>query len=226
MTHDVLIISRSGLLAETLSLRFEENFFRMAGRSESLPEGMSIARREGRTIDLVLIERPADYEMLDRDLKRLRQVWPKSRVLVIDDTLTIDTVGSAFDSGADGFLTSDIDCETLTLSLRLLLKGEKVFPRDFADIIADLCSRKRFLIDEDDVFDSLSERERQVIRCVADGLPNKTIANTLNMSEASVKSDVKAALRKLGVANRTQLAICAIRRGWVTPEVQPRAIAN
>ena len=69
--------------------------------------------------------------------------------------------------------------------------------------------------DPGEPFHPLSSREMEVLECVTLGMSNKEIANDLGISHQTVKNHVTAILRKLGVEDRTQAAVYALRRGWV-----------
>jgi DNA-binding NarL/FixJ family response regulator len=69
--------------------------------------------------------------------------------------------------------------------------------------------------DPGEPFHPLSNREMEVLECVTTGMSNKEIAGMLGISHQTVKNHVTAILRKLGVDDRTQAAVYALRRGWV-----------
>jgi len=75
----------------------------------------------------------------------------------------------------------------------------------------------------EDVCMPLTAREMQVLMCVANGMSNKEISRNLNISEQTVKNHMSSVLRKLGVDDRTQAAMYAVRHGWV--RVQDLAVA-
>lgn len=88
---------------------------------------------------------------------------------------------------------------------------------------------ERLVGETDDVaaLSSLSPRERQIAKCLVDGLPNKLIARHLDIAEATVKVHVKSLLRKLNIQNRTQAAILAMRSGFFQgAEAVPGAAAK
>ena len=64
-------------------------------------------------------------------------------------------------------------------------------------------------------FQALTDREKQIIEQLTRGAANKVIARELNIAEAKVKAHIKTILRKLGLNNRTQAALCAIHQGWL-----------
>ncbi len=62
---------------------------------------------------------------------------------------------------------------------------------------------------------NLTEREKQILRLVCDGLTNGEIASCLHVSRETVKSELKRIFRKIGVSNRTQAAVLLVRNGWL-----------
>lgn len=62
---------------------------------------------------------------------------------------------------------------------------------------------------------SLTDREKEVLRLVCDGLTNSEIATCLGVSRETVKSELKRIFRKIGVANRTQAAVMLVKQGWL-----------
>jgi two-component system nitrate/nitrite response regulator NarL len=119
----------------------------------------------------------------------------------------------AFAAGADGYVLKSISSAALIDSLRLVLHGEKVFPRTLGNLIAQL----RDGAGESPAHETrvgnvwLATRELAILQGLAQGHTNKRIAITLGITEATVKVNLKAVLRKLGMSNRTQVAIWAIQ---------------
>lgn len=70
---------------------------------------------------------------------------------------------------------------------------------------------------------SITPRQRQVLYCLIEGKPTKRICDELNMSMGTAKVHIGAILRALGVRNRTQATLAAIREGWVYPEMWSRS---
>jgi two-component system nitrate/nitrite response regulator NarL len=122
----------------------------------------------------------------------------------------------------DGYLLADISPAALCESLRLVAMGEKVFPSRMVTLLA----APRWQKQEPSVYygtaSLLSEREMEIVARLAGGMPNKVIANDLEITEATVKVHLKNILKKLGVSNRTQAAIWAINHGIAAAQ-QPAA---
>jgi two-component system nitrate/nitrite response regulator NarL len=158
------------------------------------------------------------------DIKRR---YADAQVVVFAENAEISSLSAAFEAGADGYMLKSISAPALLDSLRLVLHGEKVFPstltcflsayrRAPADMPGGDCRVGNVL---------LSDREMGILRGLAQGHTNKRIANALNITEATVKVNLKAVLRKLDMSNRTQVAIWAVQNrlhadGAVVPDSQ------
>jgi two-component system nitrate/nitrite response regulator NarL len=132
---------------------------------------------------------------------------------VLTNEMSALLLARALNAGADGFLLKSMSSEALVASLRLVDLGEKVFPTKLATMITS------GQIDPTDAevrvasVKGLTEREREIMRCLVHGESNKMIARQLGITDAMVKVHLKAVLRKLNVSNRTQAAIWAVRNG-------------
>lgn len=153
----------------------------------------------------------------------LRRRFPGAKVVVLTHQYDLAAAKAAFGAGAMGFVLDQLPTDALLASFNLAANGVPMMPAQMAQTItakqgAD--GAKSTLAGE-----NLSDREREVLRCLVMGDPNKLISRKLDISEATVKVHVKALLRKLKVANRTQAAIKAIGEGLV-PDVGEEAFAS
>lgn len=147
--------------------------------------------------------------------RELSERHPGARLVLLADDYEFDEVALAFGSGIDGYIVKEISCEPLIESLKLVALGEKVMPSQLARNLSFVCAGSS----GEDWHESvsgvgLSDREVEILRCLTMGLANKVVSRRLSISEATVKVHVKAILRKLRVANRTQAAIWAIKHGF------------
>jgi len=146
--------------------------------------------------------------------EKVHQRYPDGRVAILADSFEYDQVVKAFACGVDGYILKAISCEPLFGLLRLIALGEKVLPSQLAENL----NRHHPAAVNDDWDTSvravtLSSREVEVLACLSLGMANKVISRRHNITEATVKVHVKAILRKLQVANRTQAAIWAVQHG-------------
>ena len=120
-------------------------------------------------------------------------------------------------AGATGYLLKDSDSSQIVDAIQAIARGDSlIHPSVASKILAEFSllagnkSNKRPLVDHD-----LTEREITVLRLVADGQTNKEVANTLELSEKTVKNHLGNIFHKLHVYDRTQAAVLAIRRGII-----------
>lgn len=148
-------------------------------------------------------------------LGEIKTSQPSARVVVMAEHAELSHLVDAFGAGADGYILKSISTDALVESLRLVGLGEKVFPGIVTNYLSMLgaTNGNNERVRVGDV--PLSQRELDIIRHLADGHSNKTIANELSITEATVKVHLKTVLRKIGVANRTQVAIWAVQHGIV-----------
>jgi DNA-binding NarL/FixJ family response regulator len=150
-----------------------------------------------------------------------------TRVLILT-TFDLDEYAfSALRAGASGFLLKDVPPTELVGAIRTVARGDAVVsPRvtrrlleEYSDKLPDLSANGGGTTSGDDhpALAQLTEREREVLLAVADGLSNAEIAERLFVSEATVKSHVGRLLAKLGLRDRVQAVVFAFQSGLVHP---------
>ena len=148
--------------------------------------------------------------------KAIREKFPNVRVLVLTTYDVDEWVLNAVRNGAAGYLLKDTPQEELVKAIFNTVKGWNPIDPQVAGKILDHVTRQPSLPYPDQkLISQLSEREREVLRLLAEGLGNSEIAGTLFLSEGTVKNYVSIIFSKLGVTDRTQAAILAIRLGLV-----------
>ncbi|HET8752017.1 MAG TPA: response regulator transcription factor [Gaiellaceae bacterium] len=117
-----------------------------------------------------------------------------------------EQVLAALDAGASGYLLKDADPDELIRGIRAAARGESpIAPKAAREVIATRSEQR--------TGPDLSEREREVLELVAEGLPNKQIALRLSISEKTVKAHLTNIFERLGVTDRYQAALWAKRHG-------------
>src|SRR5690242_12505623 len=137
-------------------------------------------------------------------LHRLRDDGNPARVLVITSFTEPTAVLPAVRAGAAGYVYKDVDPPALAAAIRSVHAGHVLLHPDVVRLLA-----------ADSTPSQLTSREREVLTELALGHSNREIARTLALSEKTVKTHVSAILTKLGVQDRTQAALHAIRTGLV-----------
>ena len=176
--------------------------------AESFQEALVRARRSG-PFDLILLGLTMpDGTMYGafRGVAALGKICPRASIVILSTSEDPGDVERALAQGARGYVLKSSRAEVLHHVLSLVIAGEIYVP--------PIVMARRFGGDETSAFGRLTPRERQVLARLIDGLSNKAIAQALSIGEGTVKVHLKAVLRKLHVANRTQAATLALRLGW------------
>jgi DNA-binding NarL/FixJ family response regulator len=138
-------------------------------------------------------------------LSRLRGHDVSTRVVILTSAAGPGSPAQALQAGAAGFLYKDVDPDALVRAIRSVHDGHTVLAAQAAGLVA---SRPGTDIRG---MGALTSRELQVLALLADGRSNREIARMLGVAEKTVKTHVSAVLAKLGVADRTQAALLAVR---------------
>ncbi|MGP4022856.1 response regulator [Actinomadura sp. 3N407] len=163
--------------------------------------------------DIVLL----DLKMPGADglaaLTELRARGVPARVLVLTSVTERGHVLPAVQAGAAGYLYKDVDPQALVQAIRAVHDGHVLFAPDAAEAMLADGSAARAAGGNDRGLAALTEREREVLVHIARGRSNREIARALVVSEKTVKTHVSNLLMKLGVHDRTQAALYAVRHG-------------
>ncbi len=162
--------------------------------------------------DVVLM----DLQMPEVDgvqvLEQTRPEFPSLPILILTSFSDDAHLHAALRAGASGFLLKEMDGDDLVAAVRGAARGR---PQLHPDIARRLMARAPL---PDDPLSALTEREREVLKLLGRGLSNKEIAFDLTLTEMTVKGYVSDIFAKLGVSDRTQAALTAVRYGLVKPE--------
>ena len=146
----------------------------------------------------------------------IRERFPNIRVLVLTTYDTDEWVIDAIRSGAAGYLLKETPQEELVRAIVDTASGlSHIDPHVAAKLLDHVSRQPGPPYPDQKLISQLSDREREVLSLLATGLSNAEIAETLFLSDGTVKNYVSALFSKLGVADRTQAAILAIRSGLV-----------
>ncbi len=202
----VLVVDDHPIVREGLvSVLEDEPDLAVVGAAGSAEEALMVARREQPDVVVLDLELPGmDGE---EAIPRLVAVSADTKVVVLTAYDTDERVFGALRAGAKGYLLKGAAADEIARAVRAVYAGGSALePRVAARVVAEVRSPRRGA-------GVLSERERQVLRLVADGRPTKQIARALSITERTVKFHVASASRKLGADTRAQAAALAVRRG-------------
>jgi DNA-binding NarL/FixJ family response regulator len=195
----VLIVDDHPVVRQGLRALLEvQDDMTVAGEAGDGPAAISLA--ESLRPDIVLL----DLKLPGMDgvaaLRPLRAAG--LRVLVLTSATEPSAAAAAVRAGAAGVVYKDIDPAALVRAIRSVHDGNVLLA---PEAVGSLIRGSRA--------DTLTAREREVLAGIADGKSNREIARLLRVSEKTVKAHVSAVLAKLGVQDRTQAAVYAVRHG-------------
>ncbi len=207
----ILIVDDHQIVRRGLRMTIDaEKDMQVAGEAASGAGVLELIRRH--KPDVVLL----DLQMPELDgvetLEQVRPEFPELPVLILTTFSDDAHLYAALRAGASGFLLKEMDGDDLIEAIRGAAKGR---PQLHPEIAKRLMARASM---PEDPFESLTERERDILKSLAHGLSNKEIAAELSLTEMTVKGYVSGVLMKLGVSDRTQAALMAVRYGLVRLE--------
>ncbi len=180
-----------------------------AGEASSGEAGLALAREVDP--DLVLL----DLHMKGLDgiatLGALRAAGVEGRVVILTVSDAPDDLIAAIRAGADGYLLKDMEPEDLLARIRDALFGRMVISESLNSLLAQALREEAQAANRS--LGALTAREQAILRCLAQGLPNKLIGRELGITEGTVKVHVKNLLKKLGFRSRVEAAVWAHEQG-------------
>jgi NarL family two-component system response regulator LiaR len=204
----VLIVDDHGVVREGLRAYLElEPDIQVVGEAK---DGLEAVRRAAELQpDVVLM----DLVMPNMDgvdaTSRIKEQQPATHVIILTSFLDDERVVPAIRAGATSYLLKDVAASDLARAIRGARAGQAQLHPEVARRLMQQVTSPR----KPDAGAQLTDREREVLRLLADGRSNKEIARTLVVSERTVKGHVSNILGKLGLQDRTQAALFAVRNG-------------
>ncbi len=208
----VVLVSSVGLDCEGIRLVLERAGFSV--ETAPGPDAIQSTSMDVEAPELFIVDPPGDAEaaLWLAPLAGLRQRFESSRIVLLSRRLMPDWWSVCIQADLDGYLSKACPAAVFKRQLDLVLAGGRIFPfeilRDSIAVAARIGSvgaRRRST--------ALSPADTQILRHLVAGYGNKAIASRLRVSEATVKARMKSVCQRLGVANRTQAAIWALKHG-------------
>jgi DNA-binding NarL/FixJ family response regulator len=202
--------------------------FRMILDAQPDIEVVGEAENGRQAVELAAVS-PADVILMDIRMPeldgieataRILAAQPETKILILTTFDLDEYVARALRAGASGFLLKDVRPGQLSEAIRVIASGDALLAPSVTRRLLDqfasgLDTRTPVALEQ------LTEREREILQLVAEGLSNAEIAERLVVGESTVKTHVSAVLRKLQLRDRVQLVIAAYDAGLVKPSASP-----
>jgi DNA-binding NarL/FixJ family response regulator len=215
-------IIRTGL---TIILNHQDDL-EVVGQAADGIEAVDMARHLQPDVILMDIKMPRLNGI--QATRQIMTALPKTQIIILTTYDTDDWVFDCIRAGAVGYLLKDAPSDNLAEAVRGAMRGESQMDptvarkvlREFQHVTAAHRITTGLVmtpepVPEDEPLEKLTDREEEILKLLAAGLPNKEIAQKLSLSEGTVKNHISAILAKLHANDRTQAVLTALKRGLV-----------
>jgi len=161
--------------------------------------------------DIILVDWEASEVDLDT-IRGLTEKFPRTTIVILTRPQSSDAFLPAMQTGARGCLSVNLSAQEFVEALRMLAKGDIIISEEMVKGVKEELAADQTAKTKDDI----SGREREVLQLVSRGATNREIAETLIVSEHTVKAHLRNILDKLNLRNRQQAAAYAVQEGLVT----------
>lgn len=203
----ILLIDDHALFRESVARLLQaEPGFEIVATCGSLAEALEILK--SRVVDIVLLDLDLGPERGEDFLETLRAEGFKGKVLLVTAGVDANEVPSLIRRGISGLFMKHNSPALLVQGIREAMQGQALFTQDLLRKAVENVER----VGEQRTRSGLGERERHVLSLIFEGLPNKQIADRLQISESAVKACLQQLFAKTGVRTRTQLVRIALEQ--------------
>ena len=220
----VLIVEDHVMVAEGLRSAIDHAVdIDVVGLATSMHEARSLV--DALDPDVVVLDHPLPDADGTAAIGALRAVSPDVAILVISALTDHRSVVQTFEAGAGGYLSKGEPIDVLTAGIRAVHRGDRALS---ASLVTNLLTR---LVRADGPSDRLSDRQHDVLQCLADGMSTEEIVDHLRLSRHTVRNHTQRILNRLGAHSKLEAVAIALREGLVRPpgrhvDRRPRACAS
>jgi len=209
MAVRILIVDDHQLAREGLKAVLSDDGFAVVGEAASGDEAVALVTRLVPDVVLMDVRLGPGIDGLEAT-RRIAALGLPSRVIMLSLHDLPAYVREALGAGASGYVLKDASIAELRGAVSQVMAGQSVIPLGLINAVMRGGEREPRPAE---VLSTLTQREREVLDLVAEGLTNKEIARHLAVSPATIKAHVERIIAKLGVADRTQAAVLVTRAG-------------
>lgn len=150
-------------------------------------------------------------------IPQVKKVYPHIKILIISMYDMPEYVRSAFNAGADGYLLKTADSEEFFFAIQSLLRGTNYVSSELTNIFIDAYLQNDGQPNaEEDILETITLREKEILISVAKGLSNKEIAVALHIAEKTVSTHRTNFMRKLSLHNVREITMFAVQKNLIT----------
>lgn len=189
----VIVFTNQTKTIEMINQAIENSEFRVAGASDSIENVRTLLSQNA--ADFLMIDMDTHCDDLNRAIYQLKVASPRTRILVMQKRCDQENIFNIIKAGADIFLPTDLDLDGLPEILSSLLAGELFLPSFVAVSILEKINSKQQA--NDLFYTNITEIERSILLCFSKGCTQTRTAETLGISEITVKACINNILQKI-----------------------------
>jgi DNA-binding NarL/FixJ family response regulator len=214
MKHRVLIVEdhhllRRGLRAMVVTLPD----FDIVGEAKDGKE--AIRQAVALQPDLILMDLSLPLMTGIEATAHIKERYPDIRIIALTAYKTEEYVHEALRAGVDGYVMKDVSYEELLAALRSVMAGKKFLSPDVSGELVNTFLHRGAAARQPSPWETLTVRERGILKLIAEGRTNRSTAELLNVSPKTVEKHRGNLMRKLGLANVSELTLVALERGLI-----------
>jgi len=213
MIH-LLIVDDHEMVREGLkAILVGEPDFRIVGDAASAEQALELIERLKPDVALVDIRLPGTNGI--ELCRQASEQYPETAVIILTTFTEQSLVAQCIQAGARGFIVKDVERFDLKRSIRAVARGEAAIDTKVTAAVLAQLRGNPAMSEPFPPSDPLSSQQLVILRLVAQGLSSREIATQLYLSENTVKGYVQEILHRLGVKNRTEAVMVAVKQGWL-----------
>ena len=200
--YKVLLVDDENMLLDSLEIILSMNDMEIVGKAHDGREALDILRQT----------KACDVALVDLNMKgmggieligHLKRMYPQIKILVLTTFYDDKNITDAISNGADGYLLKDSGKDAILGAVAQIMHGVSVLDPKVMLRLTALMNKNRTV----DLYEEMTEREREIATLLAEGLTNRQIADKLYVSEGTVKNYVSSIYDKTGIHDRVKLVV-------------------
>jgi DNA-binding NarL/FixJ family response regulator len=211
----VVVVDDQLLLREGIATLLQSDpRIEIVGRGANGQEAIDMARELRPDIVLVDIRMPTVDGI--QAIREIKAQWPEVRAIILTSFVNDGYVVEGLMAGADGYLLKDSSPAALISGIIAVSEGERVLEPGIIKQVTQMLAKQKQ--ERNGAYDGLTARELQMLAMIARGFVPKEIAHELQVSEKTVRNHISHIYHKLGIFDRSQVVLYAIKKGLVAAE--------
>ena len=200
--YKVLLVDDENMLLDSLEIILSMNDMEIVGKAHDGREALDILRQT----------KACDVALVDLNMKgmggieligHLKRMYPQVKILVLTTFYDDKNITDAISNGADGYLLKDSGKDAILGAVAQIMHGVSVLDPKVMLRLTALMNKNKTV----DLYEEMTEREREIATLLAEGLTNRQIADKLYISEGTVKNYISSIYDKTGIHDRVKLVV-------------------